>query len=93
LAGCANVLGIALLAPGSPGTFTMTAAAVLARPGAAWLAVPQQRSAPSILAVSAFLVAGNIAAVRARVRVRSGDRSAPWGPTRRRLVAPHVFVT
>jgi len=44
---------------------------------------PERRGIPTVLALPAYLVAGNLAALHAWVRVMRGQRSAIWEPTRR----------
>ncbi len=50
--------------------------------GLGWL-WPERRGIPTVLALPAYLVAGNLAALHAWVRVMRGKRSAIWEPTRR----------
>jgi hypothetical protein len=56
--------------------------------GAGW-AWPDGRVAPRLLAVPAYLVSGNVAALVASIGAIRGQRHATWEPTRREAVAAH----
>ena len=80
----AGALGLAALAP----RFWWAAATLAAGGGAlliaglAWL-WPEQRPLPRLIALPAYAVTGNIAALQAWVRALSGQGTALWEPTRR----------
>jgi len=49
---------------------------------------PEDRQAPRIVAVPAYLVSGIVAAMDAWLRALRGERNPVWEPTRRQLAAP-----
>jgi len=59
---------------------------ILAAAGAGW-AWPVGRGAPRVFTVPAYLVSGNVAALRALIGAMRGQRHATWEPTRRDVVA------
>jgi cellulose synthase/poly-beta-1,6-N-acetylglucosamine synthase-like glycosyltransferase len=61
----------------------LAAAAVLLAAAAVGWVWPAQRSAPRLLAIPAYLVSGNVAALLALVGALRGQRHATWEPTRR----------
>jgi len=58
------------------------AAALLVAAAVGW-AWPEGRAAPRVLAVPAYLVSGNVAALLASIGALRGQRHATWEPTRR----------
>jgi hypothetical protein len=80
-AGCA---GLVLLAPAegwARGAAALVAGGcAAAAAGALW---PAARRPPRVLALPAYLVAGNLAAMHAAVHALRGERAATWEPTRR----------
>jgi cellulose synthase/poly-beta-1,6-N-acetylglucosamine synthase-like glycosyltransferase len=81
--GVLGVVGLAMLSPERP----WAAGLVLLFLLHVFLAVAAWRSSrerlPRILAVPAFAVMGNVAAIHATIRALHGDRDATWEPTRR----------
>jgi glycosyltransferase involved in cell wall biosynthesis len=78
-----GVVGIAGLASSAAGWWTIggaTAMGCCAILGWWW---PDGRRLPKIIAVPAYLVMGNLAALHASVRVLKGDLHPVWEPTRR----------
>jgi hypothetical protein len=66
----------------------LVAGAVLVVPGLmAWLR-PDAVSMPRLLALPGYVVAGNVAALHAWVRVLTGRHASVWEPTRREAPAP-----
>lgn len=59
---------------------------ILAATGAGW-AWPVGRRAPRVFTVPAYLVSGNVAALRASIGAMRGQRHATWEPTRRDALA------
>lgn len=51
------------------------------------LLLPRNRPTPAVLAVPAYLMMGNLAALHASMRAVHGDRNAMWEPTRRETTA------
>ena len=49
---------------------------------------PEDRQAPRVVAVPAYLVSGIVAAMDAWLRALRGERNPVWEPTRRQLAAP-----
>jgi cellulose synthase/poly-beta-1,6-N-acetylglucosamine synthase-like glycosyltransferase len=47
---------------------------------------PEQRRLPKVVALPAYLVVGNVAALSASVRAIKGERTPVWEPTRREVV-------
>jgi cellulose synthase/poly-beta-1,6-N-acetylglucosamine synthase-like glycosyltransferase len=64
------------------------AAALLIAAAVGW-AWPERRAAPKLLAMPAYLVSGNVAALLASIGVLRGRRHATWEPTRRAAAVPH----
>jgi cellulose synthase/poly-beta-1,6-N-acetylglucosamine synthase-like glycosyltransferase len=62
-----------------------TALLLAAAVGWAW---PEGRAAPQVLAVPAYLVSGNVAALLASIGALRGQRHAMWEPTRRVVAVP-----
>ncbi|MET0398405.1 MAG: glycosyltransferase family 2 protein [Longimicrobiaceae bacterium] len=87
----AGVLGVLLLAVEHPAARLALAvgAGVALLAGAGWL-WPESRGIPRVLAVPAFAVAGNLAAVHAYLRSLSANDDPTWEPTRREVVLPGV---
>ena len=54
--------------------------------GAGWV-WPEERAAPKLLAIPAYLLSGNVAALVASIGAMRGRRHATWDPTRRDAVA------
>ena len=80
----AIALGLAALAPRfwwAAATLVAGAAALLIA-GLAWL-WPEERPLPRLIALPAYAVAGNIAALQAWIRALGGQGTALWEPTRR----------
>ena len=63
------------------------AAALLVAAAVGW-AWPERRAAPRLLAIPAYLVSGNVAALLAAIGVLRGQRHATWEPTRRAATVP-----
>jgi cellulose synthase/poly-beta-1,6-N-acetylglucosamine synthase-like glycosyltransferase len=63
-------------------------AVILVAAGAGW-AWPDGRVAPRLVAIPAYLVSGNIAALVASIGAMRGRRHTTWEPTRRDAVAAH----
>lgn len=76
-----------ILAPAHPAAFVISAAGVVTilLAAAGWLMQGRQ-NVPRIFAIPAFLVAGNLAAMHALIRVITGARDALWEPTRREVL-------
>lgn len=84
LGGAAGVLVLAVDQPWARVAAGAGAAvALLAAAGWLW---PEERPIPRLLAVPAFAVAGNLAAVHASLRALRGDENPTWEPTRRDAV-------
>ena len=49
---------------------------------------PEGRRLPRVLAVPAYVVIGNLAALHASLRAVSGEPTPTWEPTRREAVRP-----
>lgn len=83
-AGVAALVGLALLAPSTPWARGVLVAAVvgLVMGSIGWLAA-DRRDLPRFLALPAFGLMGNVAAMHAVLRVIHGDEDALWDPTRR----------
>jgi hypothetical protein len=58
------------------------AALLLIAAAAGWV-WPERRTAPKLLAIPAYLVSGNVAALLASIGAVRGARHATWEPTRR----------
>ena len=56
---------------------------------AGWL-WPQEKPMPRVVALPAFLLVGNLAALHACINAMRGDMNPIWEPTRREPVAPHA---
>jgi len=84
-AALAAFASLAVLAPTSAlaGVLFAGGVVVLLLAGVGWV-VAGRREPPRLLAVPAFLVAGNLAAARAFVGFLRGRRHATWEPTRRK---------
>ncbi len=63
------------------------AAALLLAAAVGW-AWPERRASPKVLAVPAYLVSGNVAALLASISAMRGQRYATWEPTRRAAAIP-----
>jgi hypothetical protein len=61
---------------------TLPLAAVLLLAGAGWY-WPEDRHAPQLVSVPAYVVSGTIAALEAWIRALSGELNPMWEPTRR----------
>lgn len=85
--GLTALLALAVLAPSHAWARVLVGAAVLVLGLAAvgWQLAERPR-VPKVFAVPAFLVAGNLAAAHALVRVIFGGTDAVWEPTRREVV-------
>ena len=83
-AAMATYVSLGFLAPGSviAATLLGLGTAVLLLGAAGWF-MAAKGSPPKVLRVPAFVLAGNLAAARALLRVLAGDRDALWEPTRR----------
>ena len=86
-AGLGALLSLAVLAPANAWARILLAAAVLVLALAAvgWVLAERPR-VPRLFSVPAFLLAGNLAAAHALVRVLFGGTDAVWEPTRREVV-------
>ena len=86
-AGLTALAALAVLAPtyGWAALLLGAAIVVLALAAAGWL-ISERPRVPKVLSVPAFLVAGNLAAAHAFVRVLFGGTDAVWEPTRREVV-------
>ncbi len=86
-AGLTALVSLAVLAPAFDWARVLLAAGLvlLALAAAGWMLSERPR-VPRILSVPAFLVAGNVAAAHALVRVLFGGTDAVWEPTRREVV-------
>ena len=84
-------LGTVLVSFGHPQGWVLVAALVatlvLAAVGWCW---PEERQAPSLVAVPAFLVSGTIAAIKAWLRAMRGELNPIWEPTRRAPIDPSL---
>jgi cellulose synthase/poly-beta-1,6-N-acetylglucosamine synthase-like glycosyltransferase len=80
---------VGLAAPSSRWAAAVLAAgaAVLVLALIGWIRAEAER-VPRIFSVPAYLVAGNLAAAHALLRLFRGDRNAMWEPTRREAVPP-----
>jgi cellulose synthase/poly-beta-1,6-N-acetylglucosamine synthase-like glycosyltransferase len=87
-AGLGGLVGLGLLAVTEPwARWALALAALggaLAAAGWAW---PEERHMPSLLALPASLVSGNLAVLQATVRAIRGDLTPIWEPTRRHVNA------
>lgn len=63
------------------------AAALLTAMGWSW---PDGRSLPRVIALPAYAVSGNIAALQAWIRALGGEGTALWEPTRRGVTSPRA---
>lgn len=80
-AGFAGVLVLSATEPWARALAALGAAGcALALAGALW---PAGRAAPRVLALPAYLAAGNVAAMHAALHALRGDGEATWEPTRR----------
>jgi len=68
----------------------LVGAAVLLVAAAVGWAWPEQHAAPRLVAIPAYLISGNIAALLASIAVVRGQRHATWEPTRRGVAAPRT---
>jgi hypothetical protein len=86
-AALAALVGIAILAREIvwAGVLLTLAALVVALGLTGW-ALADRRQLPKILSAPAFLLAGNVAAAHAFLRVLGGTHDALWEPTRREVV-------
>ena len=86
-AACAASLGLMVLAPGEPWALTLLAGGlvVLALGAVGWTWA-ERPTVPKVFAAPAFLLAGNVAAAHALLRVLAGGHDALWEPTRREVV-------
>jgi cellulose synthase/poly-beta-1,6-N-acetylglucosamine synthase-like glycosyltransferase len=86
-AGLGALASLALLAPtfGWARLAVLAALVVLALAAVGWV-ISERPRVPRIFSVPAFLVAGNLAAAHAFVRVLLGGTDAVWEPTRREVV-------
>jgi cellulose synthase/poly-beta-1,6-N-acetylglucosamine synthase-like glycosyltransferase len=84
-----GIMGLVILSFSSPVALVPIAAAlvvfILAAAGWLW---PEHRPMPAALALPAFAVAGNVAAMVAAVRAARGELGAVWEPTRRPAASP-----
>ena len=78
LLGAVALRSVVLLAP---------LAALLLLAGAGWY-WPEQRHAPRLISMSAYVVSGTIAALEAWLRALRGELTPMWEPTRRSAAAP-----
>lgn len=87
-AALASLLALGALAPAQP-VFGVLFGLGVALVGAAALgwALADRRTVPAVFSIPAYLVAGNLAAAHALMRVLAGARDPLWEPTRRE-VAP-----
>ncbi|HEU0076756.1 MAG TPA: glycosyltransferase [Longimicrobiaceae bacterium] len=86
LAGAVGVLILAVEHPAARVALALGGVVgLLAAAGWLW---PESRGIPRVLAVPAFAVAGNLAAVHAFVRSLSQNDDPTWEPTRREVVLP-----
>ena len=80
-------LGLATLATSVPlAAWTLAAAGVCAGAGALGWRLSERDSVPRLLGIAAYLLAGNVAVVRATLQAFTGDDTAVWEPTRRDIV-------
>lgn len=79
-----GLVSLALLSISAPWArwLLVPALAGLAAGAVGW-AWPEERRLPRLLAVPAYALAGNVAAIHASVRAVTGGRSQVWEPTRR----------
>ena len=86
-AGILSLGALALLARGHPWAAWLTglAGATGACAALGWL-WPEDRRLPKLLAIPAYLVIGNLAALHASLRALTGERTPVWEPTRREAV-------
>lgn len=86
-AALAALAALAVLAPGRLWARALLAGglAALALGGIGWMLADRPRL-PKLLAAPAFLLAGNVAAAHALLRVLGGGHDALWEPTRRDVV-------
>ncbi len=79
--------GLAFLAPSMPWARALLGAgAVVLALGAVGWSLAERRRLPKVLSAPAFLLAGNVAAAHAFLRVIGGGHDALWEPTRREVV-------
>jgi len=83
-AGVAALVGLALMAPSIPwaGVGFLVAGAGILLGSVGWLA-SDRRDLPWLLALPAFGLMGNVAAMHAMLRVMRGEQNVFWDPTRR----------
>ncbi|OLB80776.1 MAG: hypothetical protein AUI15_41090 [Actinobacteria bacterium 13_2_20CM_2_66_6] len=83
------VVMLAALAPAAPAALVGLGLAALAGlcAGLGWH-WPETRRLPKLVAVPAYLVLGNVAALHASIRAAKGERTPMWEPTRREPVYP-----
>ena len=86
-AGLAAVLALVVLAPtyATARALLLVALLVLALGAVGWL-LSDRASVPKVFSAPAFLIAGNLAAAHAFLRVLAGGEDALWEPTRREVV-------
>ncbi len=82
--GLAALVCLARSTPWAAWGVAVAAAASLCAGLAWWL--PEGGRLPKLLAVPAYLVIGNLAALDASIRAASGGRIPVWEPTRRNVV-------
>ena len=83
-AGLLALAALGLLAPGNVwARWALGLAALGGLCGLVGWMWPAGRRMPRILATTAFLVAGNVAAIHAWIKVFRGDTNPTWEPTRR----------
>jgi hypothetical protein len=83
----AAMAGLAFLAPSMPWARALLGAgAVVLALGAVGWSLAERRRLPKVLSAPAFLLAGNVAAAHAFLRVIGGGHDALWEPTRREVV-------
>jgi cellulose synthase/poly-beta-1,6-N-acetylglucosamine synthase-like glycosyltransferase len=86
-AALASLLGLVVLAPRRTWAAVLLAmaAALIVLAALGWL-LAERPKLPKLLSAPAFLLAGNIAAAHALLRVLGGGEDALWEPTRREVV-------
>lgn len=88
-AGVATLVALAALSVTMPwARWPLAAAAALLVAAAVGWAWPERRAAPRLLAIPAYLVSGNVAALLAAIGALRGQRHATWEPTRRAAAVP-----
>ena len=85
------LLWLAATVPGAWWGVAPVAVAAACAAGAWWW--PEQRPLPRLVALPAYFVMGNLAALQASLRTLRRDLHATWEPTRRVAVAPGGGVT